>query len=260
MHVLQRSRVPIWTTNSHKNVLQSIVAKIPNTSVPLIYPEALLFPTIFWKQENDSTFVGAPPSFLLQSGSLNQKLGFATVSNHLWTRLTNGALMTSTSLNYASLAFDLKMNAEMNKAHSTYVIFKRGFENVLGDDDSLKLPNTALKWDGLESSKCVREVAAASAEKGPDYFFTLTCNMSRNFGAKPIFEAVRDFYSHESEEVYEAAVQSFMSLFVRMWERTSSVVMEYIEKSSEKPFGKVARIWWRYEFQTTQGNLPTYII
>ena len=47
-----------------------------------------------------------------------------------------------------------------------------------------------------------------------------------------------------------------MGLIVRMWERVSSVVMTYIENSSEKLLGKIQRTWWRYEFQTTQGNLP----
>ena len=256
LHVLKRSKVPIWTTNAHKHFLQSIVSKIPNTSVPLLYPEALLFPSIFWKQDEHGTSLGALPSFLLQSDKQNITAGFATVSDHLWSRLTNGSLLTSTNLNYASLAFDLKMNADMNNAHSTYVVFKRGYEDLLGDDDALKLPNTSMKWDGLNGSKRVQEVAAACAEKSPDYFFTLTCNMSGCFGVKPLFEAIKESFQDETPENFEAIVQSFMSLFVRMWERVSAIVMQYIEQSNEKPLGDVNRIWWRYEFQSTQGNLP----
>ena len=256
LHVLKRSKVPIWTTNSHKNFLQSIVAKIPHTSVPLLYPESLLFPSIFWKQDNDGTCLGALPSALLNSDEVNKQLGFASVSDHLWSRLTNGALLTSSNLSYASLAFDLKMNAELNKNHSTYIVFKRGFEDHLGDDDALRMPNTAIKWDGLESSKRVQEVAAACAEKEPDYFLTLTCSMSTHFGMKSLFAAINECFRDFDEETYEAVVQSFMGLFTRMWERVSAVVMHYIEKSTEKPLGDVNRIWWRYEFQTTQGNLP----
>ena len=129
LHVLQRTKVPIWNTNSHKNFIQSIVAKVPNSSISLLYPEAVLFPSIFWKQDECGTCIGALPSVLLQSDSLNLKFNFASVSDHLWSRLTNGALQTSTNLSYASLAFDLKMNAEMNKNHSSYVVFKRGFED-----------------------------------------------------------------------------------------------------------------------------------
>ena len=254
--ILQRTKVPLWTTNAHKNFLQSIVSRIPNTSVPLLYPEALLFPSIFWKQQEDGSFPGALPSCLLQSDELNTKLGFATVSKHLWNRLTNGSLLTSTSTGYASFAFDIKMNQELNRSHSNFIVFKRGFEDYLGADEALKLPNCAIKWDGLDSSKRVQEVAAACAEESPHYFFTLTCSMAGQFGVRPLFEAINEIYANENKDVYEAVVQSFMGMFVRMWERMSSVVMEYIEKSSERPLGEVLRIWWRYEFQTSQGNLP----
>ena len=256
LNVLQRTKVPLWTTNAHKNFLQSIVARIPNTSVPLLYPEALLFPSIFWKQETDGSFAGALPSCLMQSDELNKKLGFATVTNHLWARLTNGALLTSSSLGYASLAFDIKMNQELNKSHSNYIVFKKGFEDYLHDDEALRMPSCAIKWDGLDSSKRVQEVAAACAEESPSYFFTLTCSMAKQFGIQPLFDAINETYADESKDVFEAVIQSFMSLFVRMWERVSSVVMIYIEHSNERPFGDVFRIWWRYEFQTTQGNLP----
>ena len=32
--------------------------------------------------------------------------------------------------------------------------------------------------------------------------------------------------------------------------------MQYIENSPEKPSGTVTKIWYRYEFQSTKGNLP----
>ena len=112
------------------------------------------------------------------------------------------------------------MTAEMNSAHSTYVVFKSVYEDLLEDDHALKLPNTK-KWDGLNGTKRVQKVAAACAEKSPDYFFTLTCNMSGCFGVKPLFESINESFGSESQENFEAIVQSFMSLFVRMWERVS---------------------------------------
>ena len=170
--------------------------------------------------------------------------------------MTNGALLTSSSLGYASLAFDIKMNQELNKSHSNYIVFKRGFEDYLQDDEALKMPSCSIKWDGLDSSKRVQEVAAACAEESPSYFFTLTCSMAGHFGIRPLFEAINETYACDNKDVYEAVVQSFMGLFVRMWERVSSIVMIYVEKSDERPLGQVSRIWWRYEFQTSQGNLP----
>ena len=127
--------------------------------------------------------MGALPSALLNSDEVNKRLGLASVSHHLWSTLTNGALLTLSNLSYARLTFDLKMNAELNKNYSTYILFKRGLEDLLGDDYALRMPNTAIKWDGLDSSKRVQEVqAAACAENEPDYFLTLTCSMLTHFG------------------------------------------------------------------------------
>ena len=74
---------------------------------------------------------------------------------------------------------------------------------------------------------------------------------------KSLFAAINECFGNFDNETYGAVVQSFMGLFTIMRERVSAVVvMEYIEKSTEKSLGDVDRIWWRYEFEATQGNLP----
>ena len=158
-------------------------------------------------------FAGALPSCLIQSDELNKKLGFATVTNHLWVRLTNGALLTSSSFGYASLAFDIKMNQELNKSHSIYIVFKKGFEDYLHDDEALRMPSCAIKWDGLDSFGRVQEVAAACAEESPYYFFTLPCSTAKQFGIQPLFDAINEIYANESKEVFEAVIQSFILIF-----------------------------------------------
>ena len=37
---------------------------------------------------------------------------------------------------------------------------------------------------------------------------------------------------------------------------TCILLAEYIAKSAEQPLGNVADMWWRFEFQDTEGNLP----
>ena len=141
----------------NKTVLRSIVAWKPSTSVALLYPEALLFTCIFWEQQKDGLFPGALPSLLMQSDELNKRLRFAPVTNHLWSRLTNGALLTSWSSSYASLAIDIKMNQELKKSHSNYIVLKRGFDDYLQDGEALKITSCGM-WDGLDSSKRVQEL------------------------------------------------------------------------------------------------------
>ena len=62
-------------------------------------------------------------------------------------------------------------------------------------------------------------------------------------GLKPLFNALKEAFSNEKQDTFEAVVQSFMNLFVRMWERVSVVLMDYVEMSDEKPSCDVNRIW-----------------
>ena len=94
------------------------------------------------------------------------------------------------------------MNAELKKTHSGYVIFKRGFDYFLGDNDALKLPNTALKWDGLEASKNVSRKLLLRAQKKvlTIHSFTLTCNVSGLFRLKPLFNAISGVMTKEAKK------------------------------------------------------------
>ena len=47
-----------------------------------------------------------------------------------------------------------------------------------------------------------------------------------------------------------------MVILTRAWERASKALMRYTGKSPEQPLGQVTQMWYRYEFQTTTGNLP----
>ena len=55
---------------------------------------------------------------------------------------------------------------------------------------------------------------------------------------------------------WKAPIKAEMTILNRAWERASKALMRYIEHSPEQPLGKVEQLWYRYEFQTTAGNLP----
>ena len=42
----------------------------------------------------------------------------------------------------------------------------------------------------------------------------------------------------------------------RTWLEVGEVYMKYILVSPEQPLGKIKKIWWRWEYQGTVGNLP----
>ena len=256
LNILRRKRTPLFCINRHKYFLQSLVSKSPNKSIPVIYPEAMIFPTIFWKQYEDCSYAGALPSCLYSDNKVNKHLGFATLKEHLQNRIMNRSLLTSSSQHYASFAFDCLMNEAMNREHSSTILFRRGWENQLAKDDSVPISGSYLRLDAKEVRLRVRELAAALSEEPATYFLTLTCNMASHFGIAPLFNAISEFYSNAPEHVFKAAVQSNIGLFTRMWHRVVNYLMDYIENSTEQPCGPVRRIWWRVEFQTTRGNLP----
>ena len=52
-------------------------------SVPLVYPEAMLYPSLFWKDDQEGSMFGALPSALLAASSECSRLGFAGIEDHM---------------------------------------------------------------------------------------------------------------------------------------------------------------------------------
>jgi hypothetical protein len=62
-----------------------------------------------------------------------------------------------------------------------------------------------------------------------------------------------------AEKVVETAdciAKASAVVMMRQWMEVSNFLMHYITTSPEKPLGNVERIWYRYEFQDSMGNLP----
>jgi hypothetical protein len=57
--------------------------------VPLVYPEGMMFPSIFWKDTINSLLISAIPSSLLTDSWQCRKHGFASVMEHLRSRIKN---------------------------------------------------------------------------------------------------------------------------------------------------------------------------
>ena len=64
--LLTRKKHQIKGSKKQKKIIQKLCATTKGTSVPLVYPEAMLFPSIFWKASGDmNSLVGAIPALLL---------------------------------------------------------------------------------------------------------------------------------------------------------------------------------------------------
>lgn len=86
---------------SQNYFLQRISSITVGNTLPLVYPEAMLFHSIFWSMVTRSgSIVGAIPSGLLVKSSCH---GFASMNSHVRCRLTLPGSSTSTNASYISL-------------------------------------------------------------------------------------------------------------------------------------------------------------
>ena len=80
--VLSRREHTISGSRRQKYFLQRLASSIYGKSMPLIYPEAALFPSIFWKMLTEcGSVVGAIPSSLLLSSE--SRYGFESINKHI---------------------------------------------------------------------------------------------------------------------------------------------------------------------------------
>lgn len=264
-HILLNKHFGLLRRPGHANYVgskqaaffQRMTARFAGASIPLLYPEGMLFPSIFWKSMADGTVIGALPHCFWTNKTACKKAGFADLSAHIKTRLMDPTLLTSTDPRVIQFYFDALFNLQLSRS-DTRIILSRGWEHLSPDQSMYQTLQTEgrLPFGEADSRKRVNELAAEIAKEQPTYFYTHSCNQSEHFGVKPIFDWIDNNYRGCSKEVRDSAVQASLIPMVRAWERASTYLMNYIKDSPEQPLGPVKKLWWRWEFQTTRGNLP----
>jgi len=264
---LIRRKRPLRPSRYQAAFLERIVATSDGYSVPLVYPEAMMFPSIFYKDTTDGSLLGGIPSCLLADDNVCRRNGFATVSEHTRARLKNPSLLCSTDPRYIFHAFDCFTNLNL-RGEDSRLVLSRGFVEKQGTGGVTANRSQMFNTDSVDSRPVVNRLAAALGEEQATYFYTQTCNQSEFFGVSPIkrwidsleFEReVENSYGNltadEKEEVLKAAKQAACVSMVRNWMEVSEIYMHYLAKSPERPLGKVKKIWWRHEYQDSSGNL-----
>jgi hypothetical protein len=175
--LLIRAKDKLRPNKSQQYFLQRLVATTDDTTIPLVYPEAMIFPSIFWNACSDGSMLGAMPSALLSDNATLRRLGFATIQDHYRTRIMDTSLLTSTDNRYHFFAFDACVNLGM-RGQDTRIILSRGFSQQqgaggvrLGDSEQL-----LFDADSIDSRPNVNKLAAALGEDMATFFFTHTCN------------------------------------------------------------------------------------
>ena len=103
-HVLLNQTGKLLTRRNHnmnsnktqKHFIQSIASTVPGNCIPLLYPEGMMFPSIFWKMLHDGTIVGAMPSSLMNQQHVNTR-AFALHKDVYRSRLTSPHCQSGTN-------------------------------------------------------------------------------------------------------------------------------------------------------------------
>ena len=166
--------------------MQKICGTTNCESVPLIYPEDMLFPSIHWKTSSDNcSILGAIPSSLLNEKC--KSYGFATIQQHIRTRLTCPFSATSTDPRYITHCYDVMANLAASQS-DTRLIIDRGL--TIGEDKygnlGVRGRNDSTLLGSMDSKQMVKNLCTSQKKIQWSFFLTFTANQSHHFGLKKI--------------------------------------------------------------------------
>ena len=268
--LLARDNHPINGYLNQKNYLQTICSKDVGESIPLVYFEGMLFPSIFYKMViKDGTIVGAIPSCLYTKAPQSQ-FGFASLKDHMVSRLTCPFSTTSTNPTFLPYAYDALTNLSINQSDQR-LILNRGLSADPDSPSGLSLnraSDTSTLYTATDSRKMVKNLSASQKYHPMDLFLTFTCNQKKHFGVRRIknwidsmewTKSVPDWDSwteSDREKYRESMIQAASGHLLRNWLETRELLLEYLLKCKSSPFRFLKFLFARDEYQATKGNLP----
>ena len=267
--VLTRKKHQIKGSSIHKFFLQKICATNIGSSIPLLYPESMLFPSIFYHMTNDGAMSGAIPSYLLTENISN--FGFQSLPQHIRSRLSSSASSTSTDPRYISFSYDTMTNLAVNH-NDARIVLHRGLtvdeDSDIGIGVRGKKNGDSVLLESIDSKQMVKNLSSSEKYMGKfDFFITLTCNMKKHFGTKVVKEWIDSDEWHqyfpdfanltdrEQSEINTALIQAAGPLFLRIWEEVSKLFLDYLKYSKSSPYKDAFAIFARKEYQKDKGNV-----
>ena len=265
--LLSRSDNHIISYKSQKHFLQRLASTLEGETIPLLYPEAMMFPSIFWKLfDSNKSFPGALPSSLLSTPISSD--GFASIKSHIDNRLTSIFTSTSTNPTYISFLFDILSNLLLNNTDSR-IILHRGLTCCDGNIGiSIRSSGDTSLHDSIDSKQIVKNLCASQKYLPMNFFITFTVNQMEHFGVKKIKQWVdstlwEKHYNNytslsfdERMEVRKSLEQAAAPILLRNWMETRTFLIDYIYDSKTSPYHPVKAIFARDEYQKDKGNLP----
>lgn len=265
--LLTRKTHQINGSSKHKYFLQKICSTSIGKSIPLLYPEGMIFPSIHWSMANDNCSVlGAIPAPLLSDAI--SKYGFASIPQHVRNRITTAAAATGSDPRYIAYSYDTLTNLAANHC-DTRIMLNRGLTAAKDESGGLGLRGKGDSGllESIDSKQMVKNLCASQKYHSMDYFLTFTCNQKKHFGTSPIknwvdSEAWIPFFpdydqipTSDRKEIKEAVLQASGVLLLRNWQEVCKLFIDYLRKSPSSPYKSVLSIFARNEYQKEVGNL-----
>ena len=267
-HMLIRRNKKLTGTLNQQHFLQRLVSKFPGDSLPLAYPEGMLFSDIFFSETDDNAVIGSMPSAMLNCDKVLGSMGFSSLEDHYRSRLSHPGILTSSNPKYHLFAFDCFSNLSLRGCDSR-VILSRGFAEFQKDGGVSLSGRKDRIFDSeqVDSRPVVNKLAAAIIEEPPTYFYTHTCSMRTHFGMKHLWDwitsdaaldAVTDGTESDDEKdrLQKNIIDGSGVQLLRSWMEVMQIWVNYITNSPEKPIGEVVRFLFRMELQDAKANLP----
>ena len=265
--LLTRSTYDMKSNRYVNHQIQKLCSVSKCKSIPLIYAEGMLFPSIHWKCARDKcSILGAIPSSLL-NGNIT-KDGFASIDQHIRTRLTCPSTTTCSDPRYITHCYDVIANM-LATHHDTRLIIERGL--TVSNDKKKNLQvrgtNDSAILGSVDSKQMVKNLCTSQKYVKWSYFLTFTANHTRHFGLKIIREWINskgwtDTYpdykllnEFDQREIDKAVIQASSGLILRIWEEVSQLFLQYLTESEHSPWKKVAAMFARREYQSESGNV-----
>jgi hypothetical protein len=267
--LLVRPNYKRHSSRKQQQFLHSLASSSGHT-VPLVYPEAMLFPSIFsFDIESDSSsIIGAMPCSLLSQNKNHKEHGIASIADHVRTRLQAGSSSSATDPRYLNWSYDCLVNASI-AGSDTRLILNRGFAPS-SSSTGLQLRNEKDTFfsDSIDNRSMVNKLTAAQQYVPTNVFITITANQRLTAGLSHIkrwidsdgpgenFPGYSMLSANEQQNVRRAIHNSAASLMQRNWLQVRKLLMDYLRNSPEKAAGTIDCMFWRDEYQENEGNLP----
>lgn len=217
-----------------------------------------------------------------------KRFGMATLHEHMRTRITSTALLTSSDNTYLLFALDACLNLG-TRGHDTRVQLKRGWDPEFTKGDGVRMKESDDRLDEvlytveqMDNKIMCDKIAYAMVRQLPVYFWTFTMNATTCFVMRILKRALDDdevlrhivgmqFQSRETDipvedwtlldlaVLREQLLASSAILAMRIYENFWTVFRQYLLDSPEKPLGgTVTDFVDRTELQEKggAGNLP----